>query len=165
MMLSMIKIINCRLQKSFKENRGSTILETVISFVVLMIVLASLIAMVRFATELRMRAIESSRVQSEFNDQLYKADGDMDNVQKYNYVAKNGIDNATVFTLKLNKDKTNIEKNFKDNSVSVEDIRTSIKLPNVDAVGYVSNNPLVDSENLVAPKALVFMYHHRYYGK
>jgi len=158
----MKKIYITKIKKLFKDNKGNTMLETMVSFVVLMIVLAGLYAMIRFATDLRMRAMDSSRVQSEFGDQIYRTDNNMQNVKAYKYIGKHANSEAndpTVFTLKLS-DTTNISKNFCDDSITKSNVNSSIKLPNINATGYVSTNPLVDSENLVPPRVLVFEHEY-----
>ena len=152
----------------FKNNRGSTMIETVVSFVVLMIVLAVLYSMVRFSSELRMRAVDSSTVQNSFNEQIYRSDGNMTNVDTYRYIGKHrsdeegNEDSATVFTLRLNTKKTDVAKSFNDPNLTNEVFKTydSIKLPNVNAIGYVSVDPLVNSEHVIAPRVLSFKHHY-----
>ena len=163
----MIRRIN-KPNMRYMNDRGSTMIETVISFVVLMIVLAALYSMVRFSSELRMRAVDSSTVQNNFNEQIYRSDGNMTNVDTYRYIGKHrsdeegNDDSATAFTLRLNTNKTDVAKSFNDPNLTSEVFKTydSIKLPNMNAVGYVSVDPLVDSENVIAPRVLSFKHHY-----
>ena len=58
--------------KIHNNNAGSTMVETLISFVVLVIVFAALFGMIRFSSNLRMRAIDTADVRESFNDEIYK---------------------------------------------------------------------------------------------
>ena len=151
--------------KILYNNKGSTMMETIVSFVVLMIVLAALYSMVRFSSELRMRAVDSARIQSNFNEQLYRNDNNMQNIKKYVYIGKHAkdtygnSDTVTVFTIKLNDKKTDVQKAFNSNNMPADNAKESIKLPNVNATGYVCTDPIVDMENVIAPRVLSFKHY------
>lgn len=144
---------------SVLNNRGTTMLETLISFLVLVIVLAALYSMIRFSSNLRMRAIDTANVKNEFNQEIYKTSVDNSKVQSYYYIGKNADDNITMFSLKPDMEKT--AKNNWDISNgenTVYNFSRSVKIPTVDATAYVSKDKRIDDENLVRPKVLVFHY-------
>lgn len=55
-----------------KNNNGSTMVETLVSFVVLFIVLAALYGIVSFSSELYMRSVDTSRLHQRFYREIYK---------------------------------------------------------------------------------------------
>ncbi len=67
----MNKIHVQNLRKSIMNDRGSTMVETLVSFVVLMIILTIITGMVVFCSKLRMRAEDTARAMTEFNAQMY----------------------------------------------------------------------------------------------
>ena len=151
---------------SLMNNKGSTMIETIVSFVVLIIVFAALYGMVRFSSNLRMRAVDTANVHSEFYSEIYKTTG-RNNVQKYNYPGKYAPDdNFTMFFLKpdiptdTESGKTSsYNLNMNNAAVSVSSFSGQIKVPCIDATGYVSLDSRITSDNLVTPKVLVFEYH------
>ena len=151
------------------NNQGSTMMETLVSFVVLMIVLAALYTMVHFAMELKMRADDSARVRATFNAEVYK-ENPANNVKIIEYKGISAGDNKTMFTLKLSEETNpkNINIDYDGNSwedipdADKADITKSIRLPRIDATGYVSTDPLVSSEKIATPKVLMFRYNHTY---
>ncbi len=151
----------------FLNNTGSTMLETLVSFVILMIVLAALTAMIRFAIELRMRSEDVSRVYNSFNAEVYK-DTPAVNVKTYDYKGISAGDDYTMFTLKLDESTSprNIEVNTgKEGWVEADKSNNyfkSLSLPRIDATGYESTDPLISSEHIVTPKVLMFKYNKVY---
>ena len=150
------------------NNDGSTMIETVVSFVILMIVFAALYGMVRFSSNLRMRAVDTANLHSQFYSEIYKT-GDKDNVDKYNYPGRFAPDdNYTMFYLQPSipsdadpaAGKTSAY-NLKLNNaaVNVSDFNGQVKVPCIDATGYVSTDPRIVTDNLATPKVLVFDYH------
>ncbi len=139
------------------NNNGSTMVETLVSFVVLVIVIAALYGMVRFSSNLRMRAVDTAKVRNTFNSEIYK-NGSSPNVDEYHYIGRSAPDNLTMFSLKLNE-KTDNSNLYKESSgKSRTEFTDSVYLSNVDAVGYVSVDPVISEENLVQPKALEFEF-------
>lgn len=152
--------------KFYSNNEGSTMVETLISFVVLVIVFAALFGMIRFSSNLRMRAIDTADVRESFSDEIYKS-GDKNNVEIHEYIGahSNIADNSdSMFYLKLNVDEgktdcTNLDVNSDDltNELRVKFIK-SIAIPNVDAKGLVSKDPRISEEKLAPPKVLKYEY-------
>ena len=152
--------------KIHNNNAGSTMVETLISFVVLVIVFAALFGMIRFSSNLRMRAIDTADVRESFNDEIYKS-GNKKNVEIHEYIGSHSTisnNNDTMFYLKLNVDPgktdcSNLDINSDEltNELRVKFIK-SISVPNIDATGMVSKDPRIDEEKLAPPKVLRFEY-------
>ena len=60
-------------KKVRQSNKGSTMIETLVSFVVLFLVLGALYSIVSFSTELYMRSVDISRLQQKFFREIYKS--------------------------------------------------------------------------------------------
>jgi hypothetical protein len=60
------------------NHKGSTMVETLVSFVVLFIVLAALYNIVVFSSELYLRSVDTSRLQQKFYREIYKKDDRLD---------------------------------------------------------------------------------------
>ena len=163
----------CELKKCIKigkdtmrSNRGSTMVETLVAFVVLMIVFAALYGMVRFSANLRMRAVDTANVRDSFNTEIYKKSiDDMAMVDVHRYIGDTDQDRRTMFMLQLDKDKTspaNLEVNNNSTEISQElsDKFYShlVRIPNIDGIGFVSADPIIQQETLVPPKVLRFEY-------
>lgn len=143
------------------KNDGTTMLETIISFVVLTLVLTALYAMIRFSSNLRMRAIDSVDVRNSFNTEIYKEDPNKNVVDVYNYVGKHAKDKKTMFSLKVNSDTSAENLDITNGDGTPYNFNNSVRLPNVDAIGYVSKDSRVDEENLACPKVLMFYYNEK----
>ena len=68
------------------NNKGTTMVETLVAFVVLMIVLLALFKMVTFSSQLKMRSIDTSRVLQVFNQEIYKNNNVYEKVHRVKYV-------------------------------------------------------------------------------
>lgn len=144
--------------KKSGDNRGTTMVETLVSFVVLMIVLAALYGMIRLSSNLRMRAVDTANVRAAFNAEIYKKTPSS-NVKKYFYEGKSAPDKTTMFTLKLSSLTKNANLQVTETTVDRSRYSDSIRIPNTDAVGFVSSDPSIQDENLVPPKVVLFKYH------
>ena len=156
------------------NNKGMTMVETIVSFVVLVIVLAGLYSMVKFSSQLSMRAVDTGRLLQSFSGTLYRNKESIGTDEAGGYVkvteynGKNDGSNMTGFMLILDKNTTNVANNFGSGYSSTSTgIDSAIRLPNVDAKGYVSVNPIADPssasyENILAPKVMKFSYHFEY---
>lgn len=159
-------------KKRIMNNDGSTMLETIVAFTVLMIVLGLLYKMVVFSSDLRMKASDTANVRSSFNEQLYKKeyddsgsriDGAMENVKIVDYY---GVDDpnpanskAAAFVMVLDEGKTDVEKAFGAPSGDrADNIKNQITFPHLDATSYSSVDPLIESEGLATPNVLKFHY-------
>ena len=150
------------LKKLIKNNSGSTMVETLVAFLVIMIVLAALYGMVRFSTNLRMRAVDTADVRNLFGQEIYKNTPDPSVVDVFKYIGKNTEvedDKKTMFMLKLNTTKTDLEKTKYSGSNSSYDYKNAvIRIPCINATGYVSKDSRITDENLATPKVLSFEY-------
>ena len=72
--------------KRIKNHKGSTMVETLVSFVVLFIVLAALYRIVTFSSELYFRSVDTSRLQQRFYREIYKTDPDDSFIEKTRFV-------------------------------------------------------------------------------
>ncbi len=169
-------IIIKKMIRKYNNNNGTTMVETLVSFVVLVIVFAALFGMIRFSSNLRMRAAEAAKVRNSFNSEIYKSNN-QSNVDAYYYIGqntKNADERNTMFSLKLvTADDTTSTGNATSSrnldgsenmSVELKDkFSNSIRVPNIDATAYVSTDPLIkgeDGKNRIAvPKVLMFDYH------
>lgn len=140
------------------DNRGTTMVETLVSFVVLMIVLAALYGMIRLASNLRMRAVDTANVRTSFNAEIYKKNPSS-NVERYFYVGKSAPDKTTMFTLKLSSQTNDLNLQVTGTTVDRTRYSDSIRIPNTDAIGFVSKDASITEENLVPPKVVLFKYH------
>ena len=151
----MIRVMNMTKRKRgiIANNSGETMVEMIVSFTVLAIVLLALGGMIYYSSVLRMRATDTSNVCSAFYQEIYKKTPDSAQVYTYYYVGSHADDNTTMFKLVLSDDTD------KDNLIdSRTKFTNAIKVPNIDATGYKSRNPLITSENLVTPRAVLFTY-------
>ena len=123
-----------------KNNRGSTMVETLVSFVVIAAVLAALYAIVSFSTRLWMNSVDAANIQQSFTDEIARIT---------HYTAGPVIDSED-------------GKQYADfELVSVDSVSgetTTIKLNNISADSYVSIEKSVEDENIAAPKAIVFKH-------
>lgn len=150
--------------RGLENNGGSTMVETLVSFVVLVIVLAALYGMIRFSTNLKMRAIDTASVRESFNEEIYKT-GNKKDVEVHEYIGEHSTDDSdTMFYLKVNMDpgKTDHSNLDPNSSELSEELRVkfikSISMPNIDATGMVSTDSRISEEKLAPPKVLSFEY-------
>ncbi len=162
--------------RQYNNNKGTTMVETLVSFVVLVIVFAALYGMIRFSSNLRMNAADAAKVRNSFNSEIYKSDN-LSNVDTYYYIGqntKNASERKTMFSLKLvTADDTTVtgnatsSKNLNLSESMSEELKNkfsnSVRVPNIDATAYVSTDPIIkgeDGKNRIAvPKVLMFDYH------
>ena len=142
------------------DNRGLTMIETLVSFVVLVIILLMLYGMVRISMNLRMRAVDTANVQNEFNSEIYKSTPSQD-VDTYYYIGKYASDQRTMFMLELSDETqdANLKVNAGSNKVDRTSFSTLLRIPCIDGTAYVGTDSIIKQENLVPPKVIMFKYH------
>lgn len=160
-----------KLNTVFRSNRGTTMLETLMAFTVLMIVLLALFKMVSFSSRLRMRAEDTATVRETFNSNMYRSDiNSTDAKTKYqiDHVDYTGISNGDTYTafMLVFDEETTDESNY----ISGSDGKTlgkPITLSRIDATGYFSTDPLTSesNESIAVPKALRFRYYNGVFYK
>ena len=128
------------------NNKGSTMVETLVSFVVVAIVLAALYAIISFSTRLWMNSVDASNVQQSFTDELYRKNPNTELVEKTSYEA------GAVPETDDGKKYANFIL------VSTGDQDEQIYLSNIGADYYVSIDSAVEKEKIAAPKAIVFKH-------
>lgn len=142
------------------NNSGSTMVETLVSFVVLFLVLASLYGIVAFSSELYMRSVDTSRLIQKFTREINKKDeligtGTNPFILKENYKAgytKAGAEgNYAALELTVVVDDASF--------TGKEAMKNSrIKLNNTKATTYVCNDETYKEKKIVVPKAVRYEY-------
>jgi hypothetical protein len=144
---------NGKQNRGFLNNRGTTMLETLIAFVVLMVILGVLYNIIAFCSELKMSATDMNTYMQDFSVEIYNK-----NTTKIFKVEKETKVDAGVkkplFYLELS-DETQKDLNG-CNSVAEENKR--ISLYNLNAVTYVYDAE-GDTRNII-PKATRFVHKH-----
>lgn len=142
--------------KKLRNNKGSTMVETLVSFVVLFIIMGILTSAIFFASELKMKASDIARIQSDFNRQIYQRAAYKNETESY----------------KVEPDETVMAYPYAFSSFNLvekdTETPTVLNLGNVKATGFVSIDPSTgysesDSDNsrnsfVIAPKVIVFKY-------
>lgn len=145
------------LQHLIRNNNGSTMVETLVSFVVLVIILAILMRMVDYCYRLQMRAIDTDRVFSSFNEELYKPIDKIDTDEVTAREIKTDENLGPVFYLMLDTGNTKmLDNNVKDNATDYTNFK--IGLYDIKGNSYSSVNSMIEDEKLVTPQALLFDY-------
>ena len=148
-----------RVKKLNKANcKGSTMVETLVSFVVLFMVLASLYSIVSFSSELFMKSVDISRTTQKFYREIYKSDEAL----KHSTFLKitefipgfgapeEGKEHAGLM-LSVEID----EMNFEGNPAMKN---STIKLDNVGLTSYVCTDEDAVKAGNALPKAVMFEY-------
>ena len=144
---------NSKQNKEILNNRGTTMLETLIAFVVLMVILGVLYNIIAFCSELKMSATDMNTYMQDFSVEIY-------NKKTTKVIKKEKITKVDagvkkpLFYLELS-DETQKDLNG-CNSVAEENKR--ISLYNLNAVTYVYDAS-GDTRNIV-PKATRFIHKH-----
>ena len=146
-----------------RRNAGSTMVETLVSFVVLFAVLASLYGIVVFSSELYMRSIDISRQQQQFYREIYKKDSAFNvlgPVTRKEYSAGNGVSangdyNPNHASLVLEMDLTKTDESNYNGSDALK--RSYISLDSTNVASYVWTDESADS-TAIAPKAVHFAF-------
>ena len=144
-----------RIFKDIKSNKGSTMVETLVSFVVLFIILGILTSAIYFASEIKMKAADIGRIQSDFNRQIYLKAAYQNSADKY----------------KVEPDETVMAYPYASSFSLVEkdaETPTILHLSNTNATGFVSIDPSTgysesagetsNNSFVIAPKVIIFRY-------
>lgn len=133
-----------------RNNKGTTMMETLVAFTVLMIILVALTKIVFFSSELRMRAIDTGRLMQTFNKELY-SNGELDKVSEKKYVTEyvdyEDTKKGPVFYIV--PDQTSVEG------------EVDLWVSDIHAYSYaydVTKDSNASTENLVIPKAIKFVH-------
>ncbi len=137
------------------NNKGNTMFETLIAFVVLAIILAIVYQMIAFCGEMRMKATDTNIILNEYNENIYKKTIPEDKVSvadRHNETVPLG---GPLFYLRVS-DETSAE-----NLIGTYDYNTDpyrLRMNFLGAHTYKSIDPRIESEKLVTPKSLQFYY-------
>ena len=138
------------------DHKGSTMVETLVSFVVLFIVLAALYNIVVFSSELYLRSVDTSRLQQKFYREIYKKDDRLDTsfITKTRYIkgfggkysdGTNSYEHAALSLTIVN------DGNLPDGMEKSE-----IYLNNIEVTSYVCTED--NNGNAIAPKVVNFKF-------
>lgn len=138
------------------NHKGSTMVETLVSFVVLFIVLAALYNIVVFSSELYLRSVDTSRLQQKFYREIYKKDDRLDTsfITKTRYIkgfggkysdGTNSYEHAALSLTIVN------DGNLPDGMEKSE-----IYLNNIEVTSYVCTED--NNGNAIAPKVVNFKF-------
>lgn len=149
------------------DNKGMTMVETIVSFTVLFIVLAALYGIVSFSNELYMKSVDTSRMVQKFYREIYKTAGDSGEAPAYD------TDFLTVSLFKadsvpltdeneeharlifdIDTEKTN-PLNY-NNSNDIKDAYIGLNYIGVES--YVCTDETAIEKKLIRPKAVIFRY-------
>ena len=162
--------IRKRWHKCVKDNKGVTMMETVVAFTVLVIILAMIYQMVAFSSSLRMKAADMSHVVQTFNAELYRNGDPSDSgkVLMESYESSTKASDGPLFYFSLNTEKTDYDKNQYSsyegvtgkNEVVDKNPRNRLKFTQISADCYYFNpdDPLVSDGKLIVPKAIKFIH-------
>lgn len=147
------------------DNTGSTMVETLVSFVVLFVVLAALYGIVSFSSELYMKSVDTSRTNQKFYMEIYKyplgrveVSSDDAYIKAVSYDPgfassdEAAADHASL-TLILDTEKTSAENGINN---GIRD--TYINLDNIGLTSFTCNDQDAISKKLILPKALHFWW-------
>ena len=143
-----------RIKTVLRENKGTTMMETLVAFVVLMIILAALTRMIFFSSELRMRAMDTNRIMQTFNKEIY-SNGSLDKVKMTKFTTTN----ETISAGKVKGPLFYITPDDREEG----DPEIDLWVTDIDAYSYSYDkwDSTVNSENLAVPKALMFEHTHQ----
>ena len=138
------------------NHKGSTMVETLVSFVVLFIVLAALYNIVVFSSELYLRSVDTSRLQQKFYREIYKKDDRLDTsfITKTRYIkgfggkysdGTNSYEHAALSLTIVN------DGNLPDGMEKSE-----IYLNSIEVTSYVCTED--NNGNAIAPKVVNFKF-------
>lgn len=144
------------------SNKGTTMMEVVVAFVVLVIIFAMVYQVLLFCSQMRMKAVDTETVFNKFNQEIYKTGG-YDSSELMAVPISKEANNGPVFYITVDTEKTNVQYNINNGNPSVEEVTTKMKnvrlgLYHVKATEYKSINPMIQEEKLITPKILVFEY-------
>ena len=161
--------LNVRLKK---DNKGTTMVETLVAFTVLAIVLTMLFKVVQFSSRLRVLAVDSAQMNSMFMREIYKNDESIDTsddgfvkITRFvpGTVANDGNKAAKfAFVLDVREGKTDINRNY--GKASISDMNAfkadppRFLLNGLGAKSYLCTDDVIDEEEIAAPVVMNFFY-------
>lgn len=141
-----------RKSNRISNNKGTTMVETISAFAVLMVITAVLYGIIALCSELRMQATDAGRVIREFDRELYNQKEGSTLITKRNYETKN---NVPLFYITVNTEDTT-PGNLKNEETT--DMTREISLYNICAKTYTYNVSSENAGHIVVPKAVQFIH-------
>ncbi len=154
-------------RNGLKQNKGTTLIETLAAFTVLAAILAILFHIVDFSSRLRTQAVDSARLNQMFLREMYLNEPDPEFVSYVNYYSSvpaaevSASVNQCRFWLVLDVEegKTDLQK-YTDYGNDYDKAKNNdyFYLYNTAATAYTCIDPLINEEQLPRPGALTFHY-------
>ncbi len=144
------------------DNKGNSMFETIVAFLVLSILFLLVLKMIVFCGELRMRATDTALVISEFNENMYKTTIPSDKIESVKKETIPGIEGGGPLFYLLISDETK-QANLKQGNVSdylEDDVYENyrLRLDNIKCNSLKSKDSRIADEKLITPKAVQFYY-------
>ena len=154
-----------------KNNRGVTMIETLVAFTVLMIIFAILYTAVSFCATLRMRAQDTSQAIQTFSREMYNKDNETgkntaNHIAIKKYTTQGNVPlfylSLSADTSKANMGDTYYNKVFSGGGTSAAEA-LDLSLLNIDAITYVylpgtGENAEKNDLKIIVPKAVQFVH-------
>ncbi len=149
----------CKLRKKLKlDNKGNTMFETLVAFVVLAIILAIVYQMIAFCGELRMKATDTDKALTEFNQNMYKKNIPESIIEVKDRHNEDGVEGPQ-FYLRVST-KTDIS-NMKDVSTYSSGDAYRLRMNQLAAKSLQPSESIrnrLEAEKVVTPNALQFYF-------
>ena len=105
--------------KVLKNNKGTTMVETLVGFVILMIILGMIYGIIHFCSIMRLNAEDTEKRINIFSGEVHSNNIDENKIDIKTY--KN-IDENTIFTLTINTNETSTTNNYISTTLPLNDI-------------------------------------------
>ena len=143
------------LNKLKKKDQGSTMLETLVAFTVLMVILAIMYQMMAFCSDLRMKAADEAMVVRTFNQELYRVgEGEIyDKIRKKTYDSSiTNLNDGPLLYL------TEVKVEGQDSAYSPSSRRIQMGTFEMDCFSYDESDEMITKNEVAVPKAVQFVH-------
>ena len=143
------------LNKLKNNDQGSTMLETLVAFTVLMVILAIMYQMMAFSSDLRMKAADEATVERTFNQELYRTG----EVEIYDKIRKKTYDSSIT---NLNDGPllylTEVKVEGQDSSYTPSSRRIQMGTLEMDCFSFNESDEMITKNEVSVPKAVQFVH-------
>ena len=143
------------LNKLKNNDQGSTMLETLVAFTVLMVILAIMYQMMAFSSDLRMKAADEATVVRTFNQELYRTG----EVEIYDKIRKKTYDSSIT---NLNDGPllylTEVKVEGQDSSYTPSSRRIQMGTLEMDCFSFNESDEMITKNEVSVPKAVQFVH-------
>jgi len=145
-------------KKFFSDNKGTTMMETVLAFTVLMIIIGILSQIVFYSSKLRMKAADEAEVNDIFNKEIYSQDGNYNKVNKKPWRV-DGLEpgKGPYLYLTLNKEDTN-SLNYQNIPEEYRNRRIQLSSIEMDCFSFDPEDSMITDNGITVPKAVTFVH-------